>query len=240
MIDFDERAFAPSLQPFLADCGYPHVDAGALWNTWLDTARERARRQGRDPERPLEGPEPLFQPFSHHWSRNFERAFAGHGVDRIHPQQAVRHLFHLLSRAPAYPEVAGVFTALRAAGVRVAVASNADNVHLHSALETACIKADVVLSSEAVRSYKPRRPFFDALLARLGLPPDRVLYVGDSPTADLIGARHAGLATYWVRRFDPATVPVAALDDRAPAVPAPTWTFPDLLGLLDVLGVRGA
>ena len=108
----------------------------------------------------------------------------------------------------------------------MAVLSNADDDFLTSFLQRTGLDFETVVSSEAVRSYKPRATIFRALCDALGLPPGEVLYVGDSPIADLLGARAAGLAVAWVNRAG------AKLPDR---VPEPDLEIRDLTGLLDVL-----
>jgi FMN phosphatase YigB (HAD superfamily) len=58
-----------------------------------------------------------------------------------------------------------------------------------------------VLTSQRVRAYKqdPRAVLFRRALEELGLPAAEVLHVGDS-TADIRGARTAGMRTAWVNR----------------------------------------
>ena len=80
LIDFDERAFAPAVDAFLRRVGVQHVDGAELWRHWMESARDYAREHGRDPERPLEGPEPPFFPFADLWPRHFARAFRETGV----------------------------------------------------------------------------------------------------------------------------------------------------------------
>ena len=158
----------------------------------------------------------------------FAHAFDKTDVD-LDPHAALTHIFGLLAQAPPYAEAHEVVGTLRAAGIRVAVASNADDVHLYPALERAGLarQAEVILTSEAVRSYKPRRPFFDELLRRLDVEAGEVLYVGDSPYADITGARNAGLPTCWVRRYEDAEREKHLQHD-------PHWRFPDLCGLLSL------
>jgi FMN phosphatase YigB (HAD superfamily) len=61
--------------------------------------------------------------------------------------------------------------------------------HLHS-----------VAISDAVGIRKPREEIFASVLADLDLPPESVLHVGDSLTADVAGASAAGIATAWITR----------------------------------------
>lgn len=49
---------------------------------------------------------------------------------------------------------------------------------------------------------KPDRRAFDHACDALGLPPERVVYVGDSVLADVEGSRAAGLVPVWVDRYD--------------------------------------
>ena len=47
---------------------------------------------------------------------------------------------------------------------------------------------------------KPNARIFERALADLNVSPDRVLFVGDSPDADIEGARRLGIAAVWVKR----------------------------------------
>ncbi|MEE9276798.1 MAG: HAD family hydrolase [Dehalococcoidia bacterium] len=228
LIDFDERAFAPAIDTFLRDRGVNHVPGRDVWAAWMESAREHASRHGRDPEQPLDGPEPPFYSFAEVWPRHFRRAFAATGIEGIDPRAALDYVFALMSRAPVYDEVPQVVAAVRRAGFSIAVASNADDVHLFPALELGGIKAELVVSSENVRSYKPRRPFFDALCEQLGAQHREILYVGDSPYADVRGACNVGMPVYWVRRYrDPEREKLLQGE--------PTWIFSDLRGLPPLL-----
>ncbi len=232
LLQLEERQFASYIQDLLYQHGVEHVTGEQVWDAWLDASREMARLEGRDVERPLEGPEPAFRPFSETWPHFFREAFQRHSVETVPAAAAFQHLWDLLSVAPAYSEVEPVLAALRRRGYRVAIGSNADEDHLQHALAHAEIRCGVdvelVLSSEEARSYKPRRPFFEQLCQRLRLEPREVLYVGDSPWADVTGANHAGLPVYWVSRYpDPEREKLM----RSP----PTWSGADLTGILECL-----
>ena len=240
LLDFDERCFAPAVEGLLRDRGVTHTGGEAVWAAWTEHARELAKRHGRDPDRPLAGPEPPFVSFAESWPTHFAHAFRETAVDGLPPAEATGFLFDLLGRAQPYPEVAEVIGALRDAaprggGLKIVVASNADDAHLDPALDRSGIRAlvDAVISSEGVRSYKPRRPFFEAVRAWAGVEARQVLYVGDSPHADVTGARAAGMGVYWVRRYEDA-------DREKHLHYEPTWRSTDLRGLLDVIGARSA
>ena len=62
--------------------------------------------------------------------------------------------------------------------------------------------------SEEVGYQKPQRQFFDAVLSAMSLPPSaRIVVVGDSLTADILGAVNAGLDSIWYNPGRPDIVP---------------------------------
>ena len=230
LLDFDERSFAPAIDTLLRAHGVDHTDGEAVWKAWMAHAREHSKQHGRDPDRPLAGPEPAFFSFAETWTLHFRHAFAQTNVHTVTPNQAMDYIFDLLAQAPPYAEVAEVLSALRARGLRLVLASNADDAHLDPALERHGIRdhMEAIISSEAVRSYKPRAPFFGAIQERTGVAAHEIVYVGDSPYSDVTGARSAGMAAYWVRRYEDAEREKHLHLD-------PTWRFPDLRGLLGLL-----
>ena len=228
LLNFDERAFAPAIHAYLNAHGISHIHGDDVWKSWVEASRAHSRAHGRDPEKPLDGPEPPFLPMAETWPRFFRTAFEKTRIDQPDPEDAFLHMFGLLARAEVYAEVNEVLTALRGAGLTLVVASNADDRHLYPALERGGIEVDHVITSEAVRSYKPRRPFFDAVAERVGHEPGEIVYVGDNPYADVTGARNAGMLSYWVRRYED--------ENQAKLLKAdPHWTYPDLRGLLTLL-----
>jgi HAD superfamily hydrolase (TIGR01509 family) len=92
---------------------------------------------------------------------------------------------------------------LRAAGLRLAVVSNSEgtveamlvDVGLRPLFET-------VVDSAVVGLVKPDAAIFDLTLERLGVAPADAVMVGDSPTADIIGAHAAGLRAALIDPFD--------------------------------------
>lgn len=62
----------------------------------------------------------------------------------------------------------------------------------------------VSLNAESVGVAKPHPEAFAAVARELGCEPDRMLYVGDDPLADVAGARGAGLRTAWMNRHGAA------------------------------------
>jgi putative hydrolase of the HAD superfamily len=118
-----------------------------------------------------------------------------------------------------FPDVAQGLVALREAGFRVRVASNFDGRLRGVAAglpELAGFVDTLVISSE-VGYRKPHAAFYAAACASLGLPPNKVLCVGDDPENDVLGAERAGLR--------------GLLLDRDARRPPGLASFPDLLEL---------
>ncbi len=78
---------------------------------------------------------------------------------------------------------------------------------------------------------KPDATIFHAACARLDVPRDQVLHVGDDPYMDVIGARRAGLRACWINRADSHGAVSAWPDVR----PRPDLEFPTLAALADWL-----
>jgi 2-haloalkanoic acid dehalogenase type II len=187
-------------------------------------SKEVWRTRGRDPEHPTAGPEPQFGTYVDLWTEQFDLAFRELGLSGD-PRAAYDLIVERVRTAPPYPEVRGVLDALRPL-YRVCVLSNADDDWLHPCLSAADLRFEHIVSSESARSYKPRAKIFHDTAALLGVPPAGLLYVGDSPIADVLGARAAGLPVAWVNRHD------AKLPEK---VPVPDLEVTDLRGLLPYL-----
>lgn len=95
---------------------------------------------------------------------------------------------------------AGV-AALAGAGLRLAVTSNsdgtiADHLRRHEWVQVGegpGVSVEVVTDSGLVGVGKPDPAMYEATLAGLGLPADRVLHIGDSVVYDVDGAAACGL-----------------------------------------------
>ncbi len=83
-----------------------------------------------------------------------------------------------------------------------------------------------VLISEDIGVEKPARAAFDALANALGLPADRIWYVGDDPIRDIHGAAAAGMTAVWLNAanapypsgLEPPARTIARLADLLPPV----------------------
>jgi putative hydrolase of the HAD superfamily len=57
---------------------------------------------------------------------------------------------------------------------------------------------DTVLCSEIIGELKPDPLSFGELARRMGLPPEKILYVGNSFPYDVAGAKSAGMGAAWI------------------------------------------
>jgi putative hydrolase of the HAD superfamily len=64
---------------------------------------------------------------------------------------------------------------------------------------------DAVLCSECCGALKPHPVSFQELAAAMSLPPEQILYVGNSHAYDVIGANRAKMKTAWIKpKFFPS------------------------------------
>lgn len=84
----------------------------------------------------------------------------------------------------------------------VCCVSNADTKPLMSAIQRHGLSFEAVISSEAVRCYKPDPHIFEQALDRLGVSAQRAIHIGDSLHSDIAGAKRAGIKSVWICRDD--------------------------------------
>jgi putative hydrolase of the HAD superfamily len=136
----------------------------------------------------------------------FDDLLAGAGLDaavraELVPRLRARHRESNLWRVP-FAEAAGTITRLRAAGLRLGVVSNADG-RAAAVLEAAGLAGgfDAILDSHLEGVEKPHAEIFHRALDRIGVRPERAVFVGDILSIDIVGARGAGLRPILI---DPA------------------------------------
>lgn len=61
-------------------------------------------------------------------------------------------------------------------------------------------RTDCLFVSETFGGKKPDHAIFHAAAAHLGLPPAEILFVGDNPAVDVLGAQEAGMKAAWLHR----------------------------------------
>ncbi|HRW17975.1 MAG TPA: HAD family hydrolase [Dermatophilaceae bacterium] len=134
----------------------------------------------------------------------YDATVAGQSALAADPELADALYRTLLDQWTAYADTEPMLRGLRAAGVRTVVLSNM-GLELAPVLERQGIAGlvDGVLMSWQVGAVKPRRSAFEAALAVLGLPAERVLMVGDNHVDDA-GAVALGIRTLLLPRTDGA------------------------------------
>jgi putative hydrolase of the HAD superfamily len=98
------------------------------------------------------------------------------------------------------PDCHGTLADLKSRGLYLSIVSNIDDEMLEPivAREAFARHLDHWTSSEAARSCKPHRRFFEVCLEKSGLAAQDVLFVGDSPEHDIDGANALGMRTVLV------------------------------------------
>jgi len=156
-------------------------------------------------------------------ARQFEyqwlRAISGHYADFLQAtddalQFAVKSLHLELSAErrsqlvqahlglKAWPDVAPALTALKGAGVRLAILSNMTPRMLDTGIESAGLEGmfEHVLSTDRVRSYKPDPRAYQMATDALRLQRDEIAFVAFAGW-DVSGAKWFGYPTYWSNRL---------------------------------------
>ena len=146
----------------------------------------------------------------------------------IVPQDASRDLQEMLktlNKRAIFPEAAEVLSVLKRQ-YRIVIASNSDHEPLLLSIERNRVAVESVYSSESLGVYKPHSDFYLRLCERVGVAPEDVLYVGDSPEEDILGPKRVGMASAFVNRRG------AEIES---SFPAPDLEMVDLGGLLAAL-----
>jgi len=114
-----------------------------------------------------------------------------------------RHFYHgveeLFAKVLPFRGAREALDAISAGGLRLAVLSDLPperKLELMGLSE----RFECALCSEGAGALKPARAPFDMLASRLGLPNERILYVGNSPRIDAAGAKAAGMSAAIVSR----------------------------------------
>jgi len=101
-----------------------------------------------------------------------------------------------LASMRALPGAEELLRRIRGLGLRAGVASNASS---HYFVVECCRRLglapflDPIMSSARVGWAKPDRRIFETILSAWSLPPEQVVMVGDTPSADVVGAQRMGM-----------------------------------------------
>lgn len=125
------------------------------------------------------------------------RDFGGNpgAADRLLADYAVNCWRH----ARSFGGMAELLGALRAQGKKLAVVTNGETAFQRRHIEALALDrlVDEVLISEEEGLRKPAPELFHRAAARLGVRSSRCLFVGDNPSADVLGASASGMKTLW-------------------------------------------
>lgn len=160
------------------------------------------------------------------------------GYKDVTPEMLAPALERLYAVSQAHwkpePDAAPILKALREAGLRLAVISNAgDDADVQTLVNNAGLRPylDFALSSAACGIRKPNPRIFEIALERWKLPREDVVMVGDTLGADILGARNAGLTSVWLTRRADTTANRDHLDTIKPDATIVTLAeLPELLG----------
>jgi putative hydrolase of the HAD superfamily len=105
----------------------------------------------------------------------------------------------LFSKLRPFRGLEAALDRIQAGGLRLAVLSD---LPPHRKLELLGMggRFELALCSEDSGFLKPAREPFEMLASRLGLEPQRILYVGNSPAIDAAGAKAAGMSAAIISR----------------------------------------
>jgi FMN phosphatase YigB (HAD superfamily) len=90
-------------------------------------------------------------------------------------------------------------------------------------------RVDAVWISDSVGSRKPKAAIFHAAASALNVPYAQILFVGDSPEADICGAQAVGMKTAWLHRGSTWPAEITTLQ--------PDYVLDSLAGLQTLLEI---
>ncbi len=123
----------------------------------------------------------------------------------LDPERAFEELWQHFRQPESwrcFADVAPALAAIHEAGIAVCVGSNFDSRlrQVVLGLDELRWAVDALVISSEVGFRKPHGRFFEAVCQHLGLPPGRILCVGDDLENDVRGALEAGLSALLVDR----------------------------------------
>lgn len=135
-----------------------------------------------------------------------------------------------------FPDVPEALTALRTSGIRLGVISNwgwsAPDLLVTLGLAH---RFETLTISDRVGYLKPSTGIFRHALDAMGVPADVAMHVGDSVSADILGANAVGIRPVLIDREERGHGTAARPVTLPPGMDVPRIT--DLFDLLDLLGV---
>ena len=122
----------------------------------------------------------------------------------------------LFKKIKPFKNVLETLTALRGAGYKLGLLSDFPPEKKIEYLGLSSLW-DAVHCSEYSGALKPHPLSFVKIAEQMNLPPEKILYVGNSVSYDVAGASKAGMKTAWIRIFP--------LQNRGKKGPKPDFSF---------------
>jgi 2-haloacid dehalogenase len=134
---------------------------------------------------------------------------------------------------PAFPDSAPALQALHKK-YQLAIISNIDDDLFAMSAERLQVHFDWIITAQQAQSYKPSLHNFHLTLARIGVPPQKILHVAQSLYHDIAPAKALGLSTVWINRRHAQP----GFGATPPAQAQPDLEVPDMRTLAERIGVR--
>ena len=111
---------------------------------------------------------------------------------------------HFADAVRPWPDAAPLMETLKKQGYKLGLVTNGpEDFQTEKAKRIGLFDCfDCVLTSGAEGRAKPHPQIFAHALQLLGCDPEEAVFVGDSPVADVCGARGVGMHAVWMRYYD--------------------------------------
>jgi len=134
--------------------------------------------------------------------REFWRLFNGRILERLRIRTNLEALADAITDAwwdnaelELYSDVRETLMELKEKGLKMGIVTNGFQKDIDDILSRTNLTGffDVTVGVDAVGKPKPDRAIFAYAVRKLGVPPEKTVFVGDNPIADYEGAKNAGL-----------------------------------------------
>jgi 2-haloacid dehalogenase len=151
-----------------------------------------------------------YRPLPEYLRASLERALRSSGRDTGPLDEAMKRA----AAMEPFPEARGALRTLRDAGIRAGVLTNSTAEAADRALASAGLRdqLEVVIGSDAVRTFKPHPRIYEHATATLGVAGKEICLIA-AHGWDVMGAMRAGLRGAWVARAERWLVPVVPEPD---------------------------
>jgi len=146
--------------------------------------------------------------YDHHYDKLVQR-MRPHGIPGVNPALVVAAgvaAYHdtKFRELEPFPDVVPLLTDLRAAGCTVGIVTHGWTQKQAEKLVrlglVPHLDSNAIFISDQIGISKPNPKLYQAALKKLQLPPEQVMYVGDSPAHDIAPPNSLGMVTVWARR----------------------------------------